>query len=331
MISREDFKLNIQPKWCPGCGSHAILMAMQSALPEITESPNNVVFVSGIGCSSRFPYYINTYGFHTIHGRALPVATGIKLSNPELNVWVITGDGDLLAIGGNHFIHLLRRNINLKIVLFNNFIYALTKGQFSPTTKKGTITKSSPDGTVENPFNVAELAIGAKCSFFARAIDNEIELMKKIFIEAARHNGTSVIEILHNCVIFNNQSKSKLYQKQIKNDYIVYLEKDKPLIFGNNMDKGIFLKDNNLIINNINENNKDKVIVHNPNKDTLSLHLSLGSMNLPDFPVALGVLRSVKYPVYEDILFAKTGYKFKKLNNYSLNKLFKGDKTLEIK
>ena len=215
-LTNKDFTSDQEVRWCPGCGDYTILRAMQKALPTLKKKKEDFVFISGIGCSSRFPYYMNTYGFHTIHGRAPAFATGVKLANPNLSVWQITGDGDALAIGGNHFIHALRRNIDINILLFNNEIYGLTKGQFSPTSKKGIKTKSNPHGTTDEPFSPSDLAIGAQGSFFARVVDTNPKLMQKIFLEAEEHRGTSLIEILQNCVIFNDKTFSSITGKEVK-------------------------------------------------------------------------------------------------------------------
>jgi len=215
-LTKKDFTSDQMVRWCPGCGDYAILSAMQNTLPQIPEKKEDFVFISGIGCAARFPYYMNTYGFHTIHGRAPAVATGVKLANPKLNVWQITGDGDSLAIGGNHFIHALRRNIDINILLFNNEIYGLTKGQYSPTSRFGLVTKSTPMGGIEQPFSAGELALAAGGTFFARTIDTNPKLMTQIFIESSQHRGTSLIEILQNCVIFNDKVHAAVTEKDVK-------------------------------------------------------------------------------------------------------------------
>ena len=223
-----------------------------------------VVFVSGIGCSSRFPYYINTYGFHGLHGRGAAIATGIKLANPELSVWLVTGDGDSMAIGGNHFIHLLRRNLDINILLFNNKIYGLTKGQYSPTTPKGSITKSSPDGTIENPFLPGELAMGAQGNFFARVVDNDLEMMKDVFIQAARHKGTSLVEVLQNCVIFNDDIHAEITSKELREEHQLYLEHGKPMLFGKNKEFGLIQEGARFKVVKIGENGirKEDILIH---------------------------------------------------------------------
>ena len=243
-----DFKSDQEVRWCPGCGDHAILSAVQRALPEIadaTDTPHNLfTFVSGIGCSSRFIYYMKTYGFHSVHGRANAVATGVKVANPRLSVWVTTGDGDSLAIGGNHFIHAIRRNVDLNVILFNNEIYGLTKGQYSPTSKLGKITKTSPYGTVEKPFNPGELVIGAKGTFFARSVDMEVQLSKECMVAAAMHKGMSVIEVLQNCVIFNDKTHAAFAaDKATRAERTITLRHGGKMLFGANMEKGLVFEE----------------------------------------------------------------------------------------
>jgi 2-oxoglutarate ferredoxin oxidoreductase subunit beta len=304
-FTQQDYKLDVPVKWCAGCGAHAVLSAVQKALPETGIKKENVVFVSGIGCSSRFPYYINTYGFHGLHGRAFAIASGIKVSNPNLSVWVVTGDGDSMAIGGNHFIHILRRNINVNILLFNNKIYGLTKGQYSPTTPKGSVTRSSPDGTIENPFLPGELAMGANGTFYARVVDTNPKMMKEVITQAASHKGTSLVEVLQNCIIFNNQVHSEITGKDVREDHQIYLEHGKPMIFGKNRDKGLIQSGPKFKVVKIGENGiteKDILIhdAHNPD-DTRAYMLS--RMTLPEYPVAMGILRAWQSTVYEDILY----------------------------
>ncbi|MBP6976832.1 MAG: 2-oxoacid:ferredoxin oxidoreductase subunit beta [Lentimicrobiaceae bacterium] len=303
-LTRNDFKLDQPVKWCAGCGDYAILSAVQNALPEIGMKKENIVFVSGIGCSSRFPYYINTYGFHGLHGRAAAVATGIKIANPELSVWMVTGDGDSMAIGGNHFIHILRRNIDVNILIFNNRIYGLTKGQYSPTSPKGLKTKTSPDGTIEPPFIPGELAMGAQGTFFARALDTEPRQMTDIFIKAARHDGTSVVEILQNCVIFNNKIHQEITGKDVKDDRIIYLEHGKPMIFGINRDKGLVLQDSRLKVVHLGEEGitEDDLLVHDAYTPDIAMHYMLTRMAYPEFPVATGVIRSFPSEPYDQAL-----------------------------
>ncbi|MEG0162765.1 MAG: 2-oxoacid:ferredoxin oxidoreductase subunit beta, partial [Mucinivorans sp.] len=241
----QDFRSDQEVKWCPGCGDHAILSAVSKALPEVAEALNythqRFAFVSGIGCSSRFPYYVQTYGFHGIHGRAAAIATGVKVANPTLSVWEVTGDGDSLAIGGNHFIHAIRRNIDINIMLFNNQIYGLTKGQYSPTSPLGKVTKTSPYGTVEHPFEPGELVLGARGTFFARSIDVDINLTKECLVASAKHDGTSVTEIMQNCVIFNDRAFDLFSKKELREENCIYLHDGQPMLFGKDKDKGLVL------------------------------------------------------------------------------------------
>lgn len=305
VLTKEDFKVSDPVKWCSGCGGHSVLSSVQGALPEIGIEKEKIVFVSGIGCSSRFPYYINTYGFHGLHGRAVPVASGLKVSNPELSVWVVTGDGDLLAIGGNHFIHVVRRNIDLNILLFNNRIYGLTKGQYSPTTPLGGITKTSPDGTIESPFKPGELTIGAQGTFFARTVDTDPKMMKEVFVNAALHKGTSVVEVLQNCVIFANQVHTDITGKDVREDNQIYLEHGKPMLFGKEHNKGLVLENSFLKVVRIGENGytPDDILVHDTGQQDNTIHYMLARMTLPDFPVAMGVIRAAEGPVYESLLY----------------------------
>ncbi len=296
-----DFKSDQEVRWCPGCGDHAILNAVQRALPEIadaTDTPHNMfTFVSGIGCSSRFIYYMKTFGFHSIHGRANAVATGVKVANPRLNVWVTTGDGDSLAIGGNHFIHAIRRNVNLNVILFNNEIYGLTKGQYSPTSKLGKITKTSPYGTVEKPFNPGELVIGAKGTFFARSIDMEVALTKECLVAAALHDGMSVTEVLQNCVIFNDKTHAAYAgDKTTRQEHTITLRHGEKMLFGADRKKGLALDGMKLKVVTVGEDGYtlDDILTHDAHEKDTTLHVMLAAMKYPDYPVALGVIRSVE-------------------------------------
>ncbi|MFC2137372.1 2-oxoacid:ferredoxin oxidoreductase subunit beta [Bacteroidota bacterium] len=303
-LKKQDFVLDQPIKWCPGCGGHAILSSIQNTLAETTDNIEDVVFVSGIGCSSRFPYYINTYGFHTLHGRAAAVASGLKISNPNLNVWVVTGDGDSMAIGGNHFIHLLRRNLNINVILFNNKIYGLTKGQYSPTTPKGTITKTSLEGTIENPFQPGELAMGAQGTFYARVVDSDPKMMREVFKKAAEHKGTSLVEVLQNCIIFNNEIHLNITGKDVREDHQIYLEHGKPMIFGKNRDKGLIIHRSKFIVVTVGENGitEKDILVHDAYNPDDTAHYMLARMTLPDFPVAMGIIRAYDCTVYESVL-----------------------------
>jgi len=309
-LNKEDFVSDQMVKWCPGCGAHAILAAVANVFPKIGYRKENFMFVSGIGCSSRFPYYVNTYGFHGIHGRALPIATGIKISNPHLSVWVATGDGDSMAIGGNHFIHTIRRNIDINVLLFNNEIYGLTKGQYSPTTPMGSKTKTSPYGTIEHPFNPGELVLGAQGTFFARAVDNNLKLMSEVMFEAARHDGTSIIEIMQNCIIFNDKAFEHIAARDLRDDTQIFLKNGEPMIFGKNKDRGIRLNGIKLEVVKLGENgiNEDDLLVHDQYEKDPTLHLMLTKMKPPNFPVAMGVIRSAVFATYDDLVVEQNEY-----------------------
>jgi len=302
-----DFKSDQEVRWCPGCGDHAILNAVQRALPEVadaTDTPHNLfTFVSGIGCSSRFIYYMKTFGFHSVHGRANAIATGVKTANPALSVWVATGDGDSLAIGGNHFIHAIRRNIDLNVILFNNEIYGLTKGQYSPTSKLGKITKTSPYGTVEKPFNPGELVIGAKGSFFARSVDMEVMLTKECLVAAAKHKGMSVVEVLQNCVIFNDKTHALFAgDKATRAKHTITLRHGEKMLFGEKKEKGLVFENMKLKVVTVGEEGYtlDDVLTHDAHTPETTLHTMLAAMKYPDYPVAVGVIRDVEDPVVYD-------------------------------
>ncbi len=328
----QDFKIDGPVKWCAGCGSHAVLSTIRNTLPETGVKKENIVFVSGIGCSSRFPYYINTYGFHSLHGRATAIASGIKVSNPNLSVWVVTGDGDSMAIGGNHFIHLLRRNINVNVILFNNKIYGLTKGQYSPTTPQGSVTKTSPDGTIESPFRPGELVMGAQGTFFARVVDNDVKMMKEVLAEAANHRGTSVVEVLQNCVIFANKVHNEITGRDVKDDHQIYLKHGEPMIFGKNREKGLILRCNRFEVVTIGKDGitEDDIMVHNAHDPEDTTHYMLSRMTLPEYPVAMGVIRAVKNPVYESMLFDQLQQKKKDAQIKNMDDLMKSGNVFEI-
>jgi len=297
----KDFKSDQEVRWCPGCGDHAVLNAVQKALSELGIPKEKFVFISGIGCSSRFPYYMDTYGFHGIHGRASAIASGVKIANPELSVWQITGDGDALAIGGNHFIHTIRRNIDLNIILFNNEIYGLTKGQYSPTSEKGLVTKTSPFGTIEEPFSVGELVIGAKGKFFARTVDANVTLSTMIYIEAAKHKGTSVIEVLQNCVIFNDGIHDVVTARDVRDDRTITLKHGEPMIFGKDNEKGLILDGLKLKVVRLGENGitEKNLLIHDAREPNPGIQYMLANMRYPEYPMALGVIRSVDGNTYE--------------------------------
>jgi len=300
----KDFKSENEVRWCPGCGDHAVLNSIQKAMATLGVKQEDFAVISGIGCSSRFPYYMSTYGFHTIHGRAAAVASGVKCANPKLCVWEITGDGDALAIGGNHFIHCIRRNIDLNIILFNNKIYGLTKGQYSPTSDRGAITKTSPQGTIESPFIPGQLILGAGGTFFARAVDNNIKHSQEVFEEAAKHHGTSVVEVLQNCVIFNDGIHAEISDPKNREERQIFLKHGEPMIFGNNKDKGLIFDKAVLKVATIGENGvtRDDILIHDVTEPNGYVHQQLIGMKLPDFPVAMGVIRAVVAPVYDQLM-----------------------------
>lgn len=295
----KDFASDQEVRWCPGCGDYAILKAVQRAMPELGIDKKDITFISGIGCSSRFPYYMDTYGFHSIHGRAPAIASGVKMANPDLSVWQITGDGDALAIGGNHFIHALRRNIDINILLFNNRIYGLTKGQFSPTTDLGHKTKTSPLGSIDNPFSPGELALGAKAQFFARIEDVNPKGMTAIFVEAAKHKGTSLIEILQNCVIFNDKVFADYTGKDVKKDAFLRAEHGKPLIFGSELNKGVKLNGLKLEVVEIGVDGitEEDILVHDAHEPDITLHMMLVNLQMP---MVTGIIRAVESESFED-------------------------------
>ncbi len=306
-LTFKDFKSDQEVRWCPGCGDHAVLAALQRALPKVSQALNydkeRYVVVSGIGCSSRLPYYMDTYGFHSIHGRATPIATGIKVANPQLTVWQVCGDGDALAIGGNHFIHAIRRNIDINILLINNQIYGLTKGQYSPTSKFGAITKTSPYGTVEHPFNPGGLVLGAQGTFFARSLDVELKLNEEIMTAAALHDGCSVMEMLTNCVIFNDGAHKRLTDPATKADTTIVLRHGEKMVFGKNRDKGLIYDGKKLRVVHIGDEGGfsiDDVLVHDAHTNNIGMHMALAEMKGPEYPVALGVIRDVKDITYDD-------------------------------
>ncbi|MGL4411666.1 MAG: 2-oxoacid:ferredoxin oxidoreductase subunit beta [Bacteroidales bacterium] len=297
----KEFKNEQQVKWCPGCGDFAILNSLHKAMAQVGVAPHNTAVISGIGCSSRLPYYMNTYGFHTIHGRGSAIATGVKVANPKLSVWQITGDGDCMAIGGNHFIHVVRRNVDINIILHNNQIYGLTKGQYSPTTERGFVTKTSPFGTVEDPFVPAELTFGARGKFFARSLDVDLALTSECMVYAAKHKGTSVVEVLQNCVIFSDGIHKYYTDKETRADRTIHLRHGEKMIFGKDMNKGLILDGFQLKVVTIGENNVtiDDILTHDAECVDNTVHYMLALMKGESHPLALGVIRDVKAPTYD--------------------------------
>ena len=299
-----DYKSDQPVRWCPGCGDHAILNSLHKAMAALGVPPHMTAVISGIGCSSRLPYYMNTFGFHTIHGRAAAVATGFKIANPEMTVWQISGDGDGLAIGGNHFIHAIRRNIDINILLFNNKIYGLTKGQYSPTSARGFVSKSSPYGTTEDPFIPAELVFGARGNFFARSIDVELQISQEVLLAAARHNGASVCEILQNCVIYNNGIHSPITDRQYRADRTIHLVHGEKMLVGKEKRRGIV--QDGFLLKAVDLDTDpytiDDVLVHDAHTPSNFLHQQLAMMDGTDLPLALGVIRDVDSVTYNDAL-----------------------------
>lgn len=298
----KDYKSDQNVRWCPGCGDYSIINCLHKAMAELNVPPKDMAVISGIGCSSRLPYYMSSYGFHTIHGRGAAIATGVKTARPDLSVWLITGDGDCLAIGGNHFIHAVRRNVDINIVLFNNRIYGLTKGQYSPTSERGFVSKSSPYGTVEDPFVPAELSFGARSNFFARTIDVDLKNTTAVLAESARHKGTSVVEVLVNCVIFNDGIHKSVTDKDYRADRTIVLRHGEKMIFGKLENKGIVLEGLKLKAVTIGEDGytMDDILVHDAREKDNTLQMMLAMMtNENGLPIALGVIRDVDAPVYD--------------------------------
>ncbi len=289
----KDFQSDQEVRWCPGCDDYVVLRSIQKSLPQMDRKKEDFVFISGIGCSSRFPYYVDTYGMHTIHGRAAAIATGVKLANPDLSVWVASGDGDSMAIGGNHFIHVIRRNVDINYILFNNEIYGLTKGQFSPTSLLGQKTKTSPYGNTQPPFEPGDLAIGSGVRFFARLVGNSPKEMVPVFVAMDKFKGTALVEVLQNCVIFNDGAYSKYTDKTVKEDVQLHLEHGKPMIFGKNKDKGLILDGLKLKVVTIGEDGitEDDILVHDAREKDKTLHLMLAGLK---YPLVTGIIRSVE-------------------------------------
>lgn len=303
-LTRKDFTSDQTVRWCPGCGDYSILAQIQKTFPVLGRNKEDYVFVSGIGCSSRFPYYMNTYGFHTIHGRAPAVATGVKLANPELSVWIVTGDGDGLSIGGNHLIHLLRRNLDINVLLFNNRIYGLTKGQYSPTSEFGKVTKSTPMGSIDWPFNPPSLALGAAATFIARTVDVESQHLQDMIKASYAHHGTSFLEIYQNCNIFNDDAFADLTDKGTRLDRQLILEHGQPMLFGKEKDKAIAMDGHRPVVVDLadGKNSRDDVLIHDKTDRMIALILSEMTYR-PEFPVPLGVIYEIEKNTYEDLTY----------------------------
>ncbi|MFN2375692.1 MAG: 2-oxoacid:ferredoxin oxidoreductase subunit beta [Candidatus Binatia bacterium] len=328
-LGRKDFATDQDVRWCPGCGDYAILSQVQKVMPELNVPRENVVFVSGIGCSSRFPYYMNTYGFHSIHGRAPAIATGLKLARPELSVWLVTGDGDGLSIGGNHLIHILRRNVDLNILLFNNEIYGLTKGQFSPTSRLGQVTKSSPLGVVDRPFDPAALALGAGATFIARTVDVEAKHLQAILHRAAAHKGTSFVEIIQNCPVFNDGAFDAYTDKERKDDSRILVEHGQPLLFGADRRRGIRLRpDFSAEVVSLDQVDLSEIAVHDETNPVLTQLLA--RLGRDGTPLPLGVLRCVEGAVYEDTVHAQIDQARDSRGSGDFDKLYRSGETWTV-
>jgi len=331
-MTQKDFASDQEVRWCPGCGDYAILKGIQRTLADIGRAKEDTVFISGIGCSSRFPYYMSTYGFHTIHGRAPSIATGVKLANPDLDVWLVTGDGDGLSIGGNHMLHVLRRNVDINILLFNNEIYGLTKGQFSPTTHSGLRTPSTPYGSIDRNLNPCAFALGSGARFIARAIDTGQKQMPGIVKRAHAHKGASFIEIYQNCLVYNDNAFADFTDKKVAADNQLHVAHGERMIYGKEKNKGLRLKPGLLEIESVtlgeNGVSEDDILIHDQTNDTLAQMLF--SLPRPNFPVVLGVIYECPAQPFEEAVYAQTEEVRKKLGPPDLNDLIREGRTWEV-
>ncbi len=331
-LTRTDFASDQTVRWCPGCGDYSILAQVQKVMPTLGIPRENIVFISGIGCSSRFPYYMNTYGFHSIHGRAPTLASGLKITRPDLSIWVVTGDGDGLSIGGNHLIHAMRRNLDIKILLFNNRIYGLTKGQYSPTSEFGKKTKSSPYGTAEQPINPLGVALASECTFVARSIDTDTQHLTAVLDRVARHKGTAFVEIYQNCNIFNDGAFESFAARDVRSDRMVALEHGKPLIFGKDRNKGIRLRGWEPEVVTLGQDGvrETDLLVHDEKAHQPTLAYLLSRMHDPDFPVPIGVFYAVDRPILEDILEHQSTQATARLGAGNLDRLLNSGPTWKV-
>ena len=329
-LTRKDFISDQNVRWCPGCGDYAVLAQVQKVFPELGVPKENFLIVSGIGCSSRFPYYMDTFGFHSIHGRATPLATGAKLANPDLSVWVVTGDGDSMSIGGNHLIHILRRNLDINILLFNNEVYGLTKGQYSPTSAQGHISKSTPLGSVDYPFNPPQLALGAGGTFIARGIDREQKHLQSLLREAHNHSGTSFVEIYQNCWVFNDGAFANLTERELKMETQLILDQGKPMIFGKERNKGMRLAGGKLEVVELGETSSmDKILVHDESNKIQGLLLS-ELTHKDGFPTPIGIIYRENKPTYEDLLYDQMDKAVNSQGEGDLDTLFRNGHTWKV-
>ena len=332
-LTPKDFSSGQDVKWCPGCGDYSILKQVQTIFPDLGVPKENLVFISGIGCSSRFTYYMDTYGMHSIHGRAAAISSGVKMANPNLDVWMVSGDGDALSIGGNHFIHFFRKNFNIKMLVFNNQIYSLTKGQYSPTSEKGKVTKTTPYGSLEEPFNPSELALGAKASFISRTLDRDPKHMQAILKRAHEHHGATFVEVYQNCPVFNDGAFFAYSEKDTKKEQAIYLEQGKPLIFGNDNEKGIILDGWKPVVVNLKDGSHsvDQLWVHDEkDKIKATILTSFADHHDVEFPRPFGVLYLENRATYDDSLVEQLQLINAKSGRKSLDKILSGDKTWTI-
>ncbi|QDU80811.1 2-oxoglutarate oxidoreductase subunit KorB [Polystyrenella longa] len=331
-LSAKDFASDQEIRWCPRCGDYSILAQMKKVLPTLGLPKEKFAFVSGIGCSSRFPYYMNTYGFHSIHGRAPAIATGLRLARPDLSVWVITGDGDALSIGGNHLMHVIRRNVDLKIVLFNNRIYGLTKGQYSPTSPIGQKTKSTPYGSIDHPLSPLSVAIGSEATFVARSVDVDIKHLGMVLERAAHHKGTAFIEVYQDCNVFNAGAHDYASKKGEKEENIIYLEDGKPIIFGKDNDKGLIFDENsNIQVVTLGEEfSESDLIVHDESNPNPSIAFALSRLRHPEFPEPMGVLRAIERPIYDQMVTAQVDQTIADKGEGNLEGLFNSGDTWTV-
>jgi 2-oxoglutarate ferredoxin oxidoreductase subunit beta len=331
-LTKEDFTTDQEPRWCIGCGDYAVLSQVRKVLPELGIPREKYVFVAGIGCSSRFPYYMDTYGFHSIHGRALPIASGIKINNPDLSVWVVTGDGDAMSMGGNHFIHFFRRNLDINVIMFNNQIYGLTKGQYSPTSEVGKITSTSPQGSIDRPINPVELALASGATFIARTLDRDQLHMAEMFKKAAAHKGSSFIEVYQNCNIFNDGAFFHLTEKDVRDNNVLYLQDQEPLIFGKDKEKIIRFNGLNAEIMDVSEGeNRENVQIFEENQESSTLAFNLAQMTYnPNFPTPVGIFLRQEKKLYEQVLQNQVDEEMDKRDNPSLEKLLHSGHTWQV-
>jgi len=327
-LTRKDFVSDQDVRWCPGCGDYSILAQTQKVMPDFGYPKENIVFISGIGCSGRLPYYMNTYGFHTIHGRAPTLATGLKAARPDLMVWVITGDGDALSIGGNHVLHSMRRNVDIKLIMFNNRIYGLTKGQASPTSEIGKVTKSSPAGTIDNPIMPLSVALAAEATFVARSVDTHTEHLQTTLERAGYHHGSAFVEVLQNCNIFNDGAWRSFTDREVRDDRMLVLEHGKPMVFGKNHDKGIRLRGlHPEVVELGNGISEADLLVHDEKAEDPYLAFMLSRMTYPDFPVPVGVLRSIDRPTHDELMTGQITSAVARQGEGSLARVLNGGET----